>query len=167
MKVYIKAGEDFGTLARDYLGSGTKWNVIAAANPQYPVTWKVIQTPQGPVNSPFVTLRVGDPVVIPGVQDPVDTTNDDFTFIPDPSPTPNDPLVVFPDLVVPAVVNPQPAPSPEPSYYPDPSPSHFDPVVQTTETKKEEESGWGKWLLIGGLGLAIFGKKLFGTGRSR
>ena len=155
MKVYIKAGQDFGTLARDYLGSGTKWNVIAAANPQYPVTWR------GGI--PYVTLKIGDPVEIPGVQDPaVDTTNDDFTFIPDPSPTPNDPLVVFPDLVVPAVVNPQPAPIPEPSYYPDPSPSHFDPVVQTTETKKEEESGWGKWLLIGGLGLVIFGKKLFG-----
>ena len=159
MQVRIKAGQDFGTLARDYLGDGSKWNVIAAANPQYPVTWK------GGI--PYVTLKVGDPVEIPGVQDPtVDTTNDDFTFIPDPSPTPNDPLVVFPDLVVPAVVNPQPAPSPEPSYPEDNRP-HFEPVVQTTETKKEEEFDWKKWLLIGGVGMVLFGKKLFGTGRSR
>jgi hypothetical protein len=130
---YVKSGEDFSIIARIYLGDPTKWNVIAQANPQYPIRY---------VNGiPYVTLRIGDAVRVP-------------ITVSDPVPAPYTPPSVVDNQTI-VVTPPAPTPPPRP-----PAPP-ADTADDTTPAAADSSGGgWMKWVLILGLGWVLLnGKK--------
>lgn len=136
----VQRGEDFSVLARNYLGDPRLWNVIAKANPQYPIRY---------VNGvPYVTLHVGDVVRVPVNQ-------------PDPAPAPNpapawqeETVVEQEDVVISPPTRPNPAPTP---------PSEPPSEDESSSSSSTSDGGWMKWLLLGGLALVALGKKKRGS----